>query len=85
MSILCILQILNIAKAKKDERPLKANLETCFFHNPNTAEDTADALLKLFVAVNKGKADKAIRKAAEDRPKLCAYLPADEASMSAAV
>lgn len=54
------------------------------FHNPNTVEDTADALLKLFVEVNKGKVDEAIRKAAESKPELCAYLPADKTSMSAA-
>lgn len=48
------------------------------FHNPNTVEDTANALLKLFVEVNKGKVDEAIRQAAESRPELCAYLSADK-------
>ena len=33
------------------------------FHNPNTVEDTANYLLKLFVEVNRGKVDDAIRQA----------------------
>lgn len=34
------------------------------FHNPNTPEETADYLLKLFIEVNKPKVEAAIRKAA---------------------
>ena len=48
------------------------------FHNPNTVEDTANYLLKLFVEVNRGKVDEAIRQAAQDMPELNAYLPADK-------
>ena len=36
---------------------------TYTFVNPNTAEVTADALLKVFIEVNRPKADAAIRKA----------------------
>lgn len=32
-------------------------------HNPNSLEDTAAYILKILVAVNKGKVDKAIRQA----------------------
>ena len=34
--------------------------------NPNTAEVTADALLKVFIEVNRPKADAAIRKALQE-------------------
>ena len=37
------------------------------FFNPNTEEDTADFLLKLFAEVNEPKAEEAIRRAAGDR------------------
>jgi hypothetical protein len=33
------------------------------FHNPNTAEATADALLTVFLETNRGKVERAIRKA----------------------
>lgn len=52
------------------------------FHNPNTVEDTANYLLKLFVEVNKGKVDEAIRQAAQEMPELNAYLPADKPASS---
>ena len=32
------------------------------FHNPNSAEDTADFLCKLLIAVNAGKVERAIEK-----------------------
>lgn len=34
------------------------------FHNPNSAEDTADFLCKLLVEVNAGKVERAIEEAA---------------------
>ena len=39
------------------------------FNNPNTAEDTAEMLLKLFIEANKSKAEEAIKKAVEDSEK----------------
>ena len=39
---------------------------TYTFVNPNTAEVTADALLKVFIEVNRPKADAAIRKALQE-------------------
>ena len=33
------------------------------FHNPNSAEDTADFLCKLMIEVNAGKVERAIEKA----------------------
>ena len=44
------------------------------FFNPNTVEDTADFLLRLFVEVNRPKVDAAIRRAAETAPELDAFL-----------
>ena len=52
------------------------------FFNPNTVEDTADFLLKLFVEVNRPKVDAAIRKAAETSPGLDTFL-SNESSNSA--
>ena len=34
------------------------------FHNPNSAEDTADFLCKLMIEVNAGKVERVIEKAA---------------------
>ena len=54
------------------------------FINPNTVEDTADFLLRLFVEVNRPKVDAAIRRAAETAPELDAFL-SRESSASAEV
>lgn len=35
------------------------------FHNPNTVEETADYILKVFMEANMGKVERAIREAAE--------------------
>ena len=35
------------------------------FHNPNTAEATADMILKVFIEVNAQKVDAAVKEAAE--------------------
>lgn len=48
------------------------------FRNPNTAEDTADFLVKLFAEVNRPRVDEAIRQAAQRAPEPSAYLPADK-------
>ena len=36
------------------------------FHNPNSAEDTADFLCKLLIEVNADKVERAIEEAAEE-------------------
>ena len=36
------------------------------FHNPNTAEATADYILKILIEANKGKVDQAMQEAAEE-------------------
>ena len=38
------------------------------FHNPNTAEVTADILLKVLIEANSEKVEKVIREAAEQLP-----------------
>lgn len=43
---------------------MKKQKLTYQFHNPNTAEVTADMLLKVLVEANAGKVERAIREAA---------------------
>ena len=50
------------------------------FFNPNTVEDTADFLLKLFVEVNRPKVDAAIRRAAETAPELDNFLSSESSN-----
>ena len=38
------------------------------FHNPNTAEVTADYLLKIVIEANAGKVEQAIQEAANELP-----------------
>lgn len=38
------------------------------FHNPNTAEATADILLKVFIEANSKKVEKAVQEAAKQLP-----------------
>ena len=37
------------------------------FHNPNSVEATADYILKVFIEVNEGKVEEAIREAGENQ------------------
>ena len=43
---------------------MKKQKLTYQFHNPNTAEVTADMLLKVLIEANAGKVERAIREAA---------------------
>ena len=40
------------------------------FHNPNTAEATADILLKVFIEANSKKVEKVVQEAAEQSAKV---------------
>ena len=40
------------------------------FHNPNTAEATADILIKVFIEANSKKVEKAVQEAAEQSAKV---------------
>lgn len=40
------------------------------FHNPNTAEATADILLKVFIEANSKKVEKTVQEAAEQSAKV---------------
>ena len=44
---------------------MKKRKLTYHFHNPNTAEATADILLKVFIEANSKKVEKAVQEAAE--------------------
>lgn len=48
------------------------------FHNPNSAEDTADFLCKLLIEANAGKVERAIEKAAAWCAEGCEYIAEPE-------
>lgn len=50
------------------DKPRKLNY---IFHNPNTPEETADFLIKLFVEVNLPKLEAAINKKIQEQEKDC--------------
>lgn len=43
------------------------------FNNPNSVEDTADMLMKLFIEVNKHKVEEVIKNAINDREKTAGH------------
>lgn len=43
------------------------------FNNPNSAEDTAEQLLKLFIEANKQKVDEIIKNAVDDGEKTASH------------
>jgi len=45
---------------------MKKRKQNYRFHNPNTAEATADYILKILIEANKGKVDQAMQEAAEE-------------------
>ena len=49
------------------------------FHNPNSAEDTADFLCKLLIEANAGKVERAIEEAASRCAEESEYIAAPEA------
>ena len=48
------------------------------FHNPNSAEDTADFLCKLLIEVNAGKVERAIEEAASRCAEESEYIATPE-------
>lgn len=48
------------------------------FHNPNSAEDTANFLCKLLIEANAGKVERAIEKAAARCAEDCEYIAEPE-------
>lgn len=44
------------------------------FHNPNSAEDTADFLCKLLIEANRGKVERAIEEDASKREEDSEYI-----------
>ena len=52
-------------------------LNDCF-HNPNSAEDTADFLCKLLIEANAGKVERAIEEAAARCAEDCEYIAEPE-------
>lgn len=56
-------------------KPRKLNYR---FHNPNSAEDTADFLCKLLIEANAGKVERAIEEAAARCAEDCEYIAEPE-------
>ena len=48
------------------------------FHNPNSAEDTADFLCKILIEANAGKVERAIEEAAARCAEDCEYIAEPE-------
>ncbi len=48
------------------------------FHNPNSAEDTADFLCKLLIEANRGKVERAMEQAALQNEKSDAYIESEQ-------
>ena len=48
------------------------------FHNPNSAEDTADFLCKLLIEANIGKVERALEEAASKRAEESEYIAEPE-------
>ena len=53
-----------LMRMEKGSSAMKKRKLTYQFHNPNTAEATADMLLKVLIEANAGKVERAIREAA---------------------
>ena len=48
------------------------------FHNPNSAEDTADFLCKLLIEANAGKVERVLEEAASRCAEECEYIAVPE-------
>lgn len=70
MSIVCIIKEKN---RKAGDRTV-GNIRLSYsFNNPNSVEDTAEMLLKLFIEANKPKVEKAIKTAVQNSEKATSH------------
>lgn len=58
---------IELAKALRDKKQDKPRKLKYTFHNPNTSEETADFLIKLFVEINYPKLEAAILKKIQEQ------------------
>ncbi len=70
MSIVCIIKEKN---RKAGDRTVGKIRPKYSFNNPNSVEDTAEMLLKLFIEANKPRVEKAIKTAVQNSEKTMSH------------
>ena len=70
MSIVCIIKEKN---RKAGDRTVEKIRPKYSFNNPNSVEDTAEILLKLFIEANKPRVEKAIKTAVQSSEKTMSH------------
>ena len=70
MSIVCIIKEKN---RKAGDRTVGKIRPQYSFNNPNSVEDTAEMLLKLFIEANKPRVEKAIKTAVQNSEKAMSH------------
>ena len=70
MSIVCIIKEKNRKAGDRTVGKIRLNYS---FNNPNSVEDTAEMLLKLFIEANKPRVEKAIKTAVQKSEKAMSH------------
>ena len=70
MSIVCIIKEKNRKAGDRIVGKIRLNYS---FNNPNSVEDTAEMLLKLFIEANKPRVEKAIKTAVQNSEKAMSH------------
>ncbi len=70
VSIVCIIEEKNRKAGDRTVGKIRMNYS---FNNPNSVEDTAEMLLKLFIEANKPRAEKAIKTAVQNSEKTMSH------------
>ncbi len=70
VSIVCIIKEKNRKAGDRTVGKIRLNYS---FNNPNSVEDTAEMLLKLFIEANKPRVEKAIKTAVENSEKTMSH------------
>ena len=70
VSIVCIIKEKNRKAGDRTVEKIRLNYS---FNNPNSVEDTAEMLLKLFIEANKPRVEKAIKTAVQNSEKTMSH------------
>ena len=70
VSIVCIIKEQNLKAGDRTVGKIRLNYA---FNNPNSVEDTAEMLLKLFIEANKPRVEKAIKTAVQNSEKTMSH------------
>lgn len=70
VSIVCIIKEKNRKAGDRTVEKIRLNYS---FNNPNSVEDTAEMLLKLFIEANKPRVEKAIKTAVQNSEKAMSH------------